>query len=75
MPSPPTVCASIKSDVRVSSAEIEKSSLVIEFAPGQKSHHFLIELLIAKNIHIASFTPETPRLEDAFMSLTKGQVQ
>jgi len=69
------VCASIKSDVRVSSAEIEKSSLVIEFAPGQKSHHFLIELLIAKNIHIASFTPETPRLEDAFMSLTKGQVQ
>jgi len=69
------VCAAIKNDARISSAEIQNSSLVIEFAPGQKSHHFLIELLIAKNIRIASFTPETPRLEDAFMSLTKGQVQ
>jgi ABC-2 type transport system ATP-binding protein len=62
-------------DDRIGSAEIDNGSLLIEFAPGQKSHHFLLEFLIAKGVRIASFTPETPRLEDAFMSLTKGQVQ
>ena len=69
------VRAALNGDERIGSAEIEDGSLLIEFAPGQKSHHFLIELLIAKGARIASFTPETPRLEDAFMSLTKGQVQ
>jgi len=69
------VRAAIGNDSRVSSAEIQGGSLVIELAPDQKNHHFLIELLIAKNVRIASFTPEIPRLEDAFMSLTKGQVQ
>lgn len=69
------LCAAVKGDKRIGSAEVAGDSLLIEFAPGQKSHHFLIELLIAKGVRIASFTPETPRLEDAFMTLTKGQVQ
>ncbi|RNC82408.1 MAG: ABC transporter ATP-binding protein [Phycisphaera sp.] len=66
---------SLVADKRISRAEVEGETIDVEFAPGQKSHHFLIEMLIAKGVHIASFTPETPRLEDAFMTLTKGQVQ
>ncbi|GAB5496395.1 MAG: ABC transporter ATP-binding protein [Phycisphaerales bacterium] len=66
---------SLVEDKRISRADVENETLDVEFAPGQKSHHFLIEMLIAKGVHIASFTPETPRLEDAFMTLTKGQVQ
>lgn len=66
---------SLVGDKRISKAEVEGEIIDVELAPGQKSHHFLIEMLIAKGVHIASFTPETPRLEDAFMTLTKGQVQ
>lgn len=73
--SPETLRAALVADNRITSAEVDGHVLDVELTPGQKSHHFLMELLIAKGVRIASFTPETPRLEDAFMSLTKGQVQ
>ncbi len=65
----------IAGDERTQSVRVADGSLQIELVPGQASHHFLIEMLIARGQRIAAFTPEAPRLEDAFMTLTKGQVQ
>ena len=65
----------IADDERTQSARVADGSIQIELVPGQTSHHFLIEMLIARGQRIAAFTPEAPRLEDAFLTLTKGQVQ
>lgn len=65
----------IADDERAQSARVADGSIHIELVPGQSTHHFLIEMLIARGQRIAAFTPEAPRLEDAFLTLTKGQVQ
>lgn len=69
------VRSTISADERITQATLEDDALVVTLAPGQDSHHFLIEMLIARGVRIASFTPIAPRLEDAFMTLTKGHVQ
>lgn len=69
------VRSTISADERVTQAALEDDALIVTLAPGQDSHHFLIEMLIARGVRIASFTPIAPRLEDAFMTLTKGHVQ
>lgn len=69
------VRSTISADERIAQAALEDGALVVTLAPGQDSHHFLIEMLIARGVRIASFTPIAPRLEDAFMTLTKGHVQ
>lgn len=69
------ICQAIAADERILSARTEKGSIQVELSPGQTSQHFLIELLIARGQRIAAFTPEAPRLEEAFLTLTKGQVQ
>lgn len=65
----------IADDERTHSAKVADGVIHVELVPGQTSHHFLIEMLVARGQRIAAFTPETPRLEDAFLTLTKGQVQ
>ncbi len=60
---------------RVSSASVRDGTLLVTLAPGQESHHFLIEQLIGMGVRIASFSAEAPRLEDAFLHLTEGRVQ
>ncbi len=50
-------------------------SILVTLAPGQHSHHFVIERVIAAGGRIAAFEPRGARLEDAFMRLTKGVVQ
>jgi ABC-type multidrug transport system ATPase subunit len=51
------------------------SRLVIELTPGEHGHHFLIEALVASGARVASFAPETVKLEDAFLKLTTGALQ
>ncbi|MFN0010486.1 MAG: ABC transporter ATP-binding protein [Phycisphaerales bacterium] len=47
-------------------------ALTIDLAPGNHSHHFLIEAVTTRGGRIASFTPRPMKLEDAFLRLTKG---
>jgi ABC-2 type transport system ATP-binding protein len=51
------------------------NALVVDLAPGEHGHHFLIERLIAANVRIAAFLPQGIKLEDAFLRLTTGAVQ
>ncbi len=45
-------------------------------APGQsRSHHAVLEALLASGARVASFTPRQVKLEDAFLRLTKGALQ
>lgn len=69
------ICSAIASDSRILSARVAERSIQVELKPGEASHHFLIEMLIARGQRIGAFTPEAPRLEEAFLTLTKGQVQ
>ncbi|HED53411.1 MAG TPA: ABC transporter ATP-binding protein [Phycisphaerales bacterium] len=65
----------LKGHPRIARAEIVGDRIDIELVPDQQGAHFVIELLVGRGIHIASFSPRKPRLEDAFLSLTRGQVQ
>lgn len=53
----------------------ENGALILEVKEGERSHHRIIEALIASGARIGSFTPRQIRLEDAFLRLTKGAVQ
>jgi ABC-2 type transport system ATP-binding protein len=53
----------------------ENGALILEVREGERSHHRIIEALIAAGARIASFTPRQVRLEDAFLRLTKGAIQ
>ncbi len=72
---PDTAALALRRDGRVASAERENGQLVIELTPGEHGHHFLLELLIGSGARVASFTPQKIKLEDAFLRLTKGQLQ
>jgi len=65
----------LKQDERVAMAKAVDGGIVVDLADGQRGHHFVIERLVACGARIESFVPEKVRLEDAFMSLTKGAVQ
>lgn len=69
--------AALSADTRVfkAVAGAEPGSVVVDLAPGEHGHHFLIERLIGANQRIASFMPQGLKLEDAFLRLTTGAVQ
>ncbi|MFG0274434.1 MAG: ATP-binding cassette domain-containing protein [Phycisphaerales bacterium] len=62
-------------DERVSSVKHDEHRLVVELAPGEHGHHFLIERLVGAGARIAAFEPRARRLEDVFLRITKGAVQ
>ncbi|MEM1072338.1 MAG: ABC transporter ATP-binding protein [Planctomycetota bacterium] len=70
-----SVARTLAQDPRVASAGSEADRIDVMLQPGQASHHFLLERLIGLGVRIGSFQAEAPRLEDAFLSLTKGSVQ
>jgi hypothetical protein len=51
------------------------ATLHVAMAPGEHTHHFLIERLLGAGVRIAAFTPREVRLEDAFLKLTTGALQ
>jgi len=65
----------LQEDERVLRAKPEEGHLVVDLMRGQSAHHFVIERLISCGARIEAFVPEQDRLEDAFLSLTKGAVQ
>jgi ABC-2 type transport system ATP-binding protein len=67
--------AALERDPRVAMVTRDNGQLLVDLAPGQHGHHFLIESLIAAGARIASFTPQRVKLEDAFLKLTKGALQ
>ncbi|MCW5765419.1 MAG: ABC transporter ATP-binding protein [Phycisphaeraceae bacterium] len=71
----------LRADARVAGVTLEPpgpdgapGGLIVELTPGVHGHHFLIESLMAGGARIASFTPRPIKLEDAFLRLTKGQL-
>ena len=74
----PLVRAAVERDSRVAKVlehADQPSTILIELAPGNHGHHFLLELLIASGARIAAFTPQEIKLEDAFLKLTTGAIQ
>lgn len=67
--------AAIARDQRIASAAATDTGLDVTLAPGHTSHHTVVELVLAQKLRIAAFSPQAPRLEDAFISLTKGELQ
>ncbi|MFG0326342.1 MAG: ABC transporter ATP-binding protein [Phycisphaerales bacterium JB037] len=77
-PEPPTLAraeAALKGDERIRSVATEDGRLEIELLKDQRSHHFIIELLVNAGVRIESFHAREVKLEDAFLKLTKGAVQ
>ena len=72
---PETARATLEADPRVMSAVLDGSRLLVELRPEERSHHFVIELLLRAGARIAAFEPKGVNLEDAFLRLTKGAVQ
>ena len=70
-----SIARAIRAQERVRDVTEEDGSLVVQVAPGEHGHHFLIECIIAAGGRIASFQPHKVGLEDAFLKLTKGKVQ
>ena len=66
---------SLRADPRIAKVTEEAGGLMIELVGEERSHHFLIEKLLASGARVASFEPKGVRLEDAFLKLTKGQLQ
>ncbi len=73
--------ALIDGDERVRSVTEQKEdgdeapTFLVELVPGRHSHHFLIEKLVQHDLRIDAFSPRSPKLEDVFLSITKGAVQ
>ena len=65
----------LRRDPRVADVKVEDAQLIIELTPGEHGHHFLLETLIASGARVAAFTPQSIKLEDAFLRLTKGALQ
>jgi ABC-2 type transport system ATP-binding protein len=65
----------LERDARVRSVTVEGDEMTVELAPEVRSHHALIEMLVAAGGRVASFTPREIKLEDAFLRLTTGAVQ
>ncbi|MEO1585178.1 MAG: ABC transporter ATP-binding protein [Planctomycetota bacterium] len=77
-PQPPTLARAaqaIAADERIAEAAASETGLEITLAPEVKGHHAAIELVLREGLRIAAFTPEAPKLEDAFFTLTNGELQ
>ncbi|TVQ62905.1 MAG: ABC transporter ATP-binding protein [Phycisphaerales bacterium] len=72
----PRAVRALEGDERVAGVKPDdKGRLVVTLRPGAHGHHFLLEILLREGARIASFTPLEVKLEDAFLTLTKGAVQ
>lgn len=67
--------AALESDGRVMRVSTNGSSITVDLGPEVDSRHFLVEKLVAAGARIGAIRPEEARLEDAFLRLTKGNVQ
>ncbi|MEC9373212.1 MAG: ABC transporter ATP-binding protein [Planctomycetota bacterium] len=67
--------AALEKDSRVVKVGREEGALLVELAPGEHGHHFLIEALVKEGARIQAFTPRQHKLEDVFLRLTKGALQ
>ncbi len=70
--------AALERDARVVRAKVAGDGLLdVELAAGEGSGHFVLERLLAigPSVRVESFGPQTIKLEDAFLKLTKGKVQ
>ena len=72
---PDAAAADLSRDARVLKAARDNGQLLVDLTPGEHGHHFLLELLVSRGHRIAAFTPQTVKLEDAFLKLTKGALQ
>ncbi len=69
------IALGLEGDARIARAHAEDGGIVIELTPGDHGRHFIVERLIALGARIDAVNPRRVRLEDAFMTLTKGAVQ
>lgn len=60
---------------QVTSVGVRGAVLDVELASIGEPHHYLVELVIAAGGRIVSVVPREVKLEDAFLTLTKGAVQ
>ncbi len=74
--------ALIERDARVAAVEEDgngeaKRRLLVDLVPADPPprHSFLLETLVGAGYRIVAFSPLEVKLEDAFLSLTKGHVQ
>lgn len=70
--------AALSADHRVQSVDRDPQNaagLIIELVPGEHGHHFVFERLDRAGLQLRSFTPQTLKLEDAFLKLTTGALQ
>ncbi len=65
----------LRGDERLLDVEVEGGAVVATFNPAHRSHHFLIERLVASGARIGAFTPRPVRLEEVFLRITKGALQ
>ena len=71
----PGAASILEGDERVAGVRADELRLLVELAPGEHGHHFLIERLVGAGARIAAFEPKAQRLEDVFLRITKGAVQ
>jgi len=67
--------ALLEKDARVERVERINGELLVTLTDPNLHHHFLIELLVSRNIRLHSIAPQQLKLEDVFLRLTKGIVQ
>lgn len=72
---PEAAAGVLEGDGRVLRVSTNGTTLTIDLAPEVQERHFLIEMLMAAGVRIGALRPEEARLEDAFLRLTKGNVQ
>ncbi|MEM7756254.1 MAG: ABC transporter ATP-binding protein [Planctomycetota bacterium] len=76
-PAPPAETAqrALTGDARIESIEPIGSAIRVQLTPGDHGRHFLLSALNNAGLRVSAFTPEPVKLEDAFLTLTKGHVQ
>jgi ABC-2 type transport system ATP-binding protein len=65
----------LESDARVERVERSNGQLLVTLADPNQHHHFLVELLVSRQVQLHSVAPQQLKLEDVFLRLTKGIVQ
>ena len=65
----------LESDARVERVERNNGQLLVTLTDPNQHHHFLVELLVSRNVQLHSVAPQQLKLEDVFLRLTKGIVQ
>ena len=72
---PSPAVAALADDPRVDKVDRRGQQIHVTLHDPDLHHSFLVERLVARQIHVHSVTPEQLKLEDVFLRLTKGIVQ